>query len=198
MCRLIETIRYEEGNFYHLDYHQNRMDESIRTLYHLENQIQLARLVKGLKIPARGLYKFRLVYDSKTWESSFIPYVLKPIRKLKSVDGTGFTYPHKYENRSVIQQWQQVCSDGEEILIVQDGKITDSGYSNVLFLEGDQWITPARPLLKGTMRQYLVDIGKIKERDIFLKEISSFRKCKLINAMLQFNGPEIDVSNIVF
>jgi 4-amino-4-deoxychorismate lyase len=61
----------------------------------------------------------------------------------------------------------------------------------------DAWYTPWSALLKGTMRQKLIDNGSIIEEEIRLGDIRSFKTFKLINAMFEFDGPEIDVSQIV-
>jgi 4-amino-4-deoxychorismate lyase len=88
--------------------------------------------------------------------------------------------------------------DCDDILIVKKGNITDSSYSNIVFRRGKNWYTPWSALLKGTMRQNLIDNNKIFQEQIELEDIESFKSFKLINAMLEFDGPEIDVSNIVF
>jgi hypothetical protein len=47
------------------------------------------------------------------------------------------------------------------------------------------------------MRQRLISDKKIFEDDISVSDLSKYQKVKLINSMLLFNGPEIDVSQIV-
>ena len=51
---------------------------------------------------------------------------------------------------------------------------------------------------KGTQRQKLIELNEIDQEEITAKDIRSFDTFKLINAMLEFDGPEIDVKNIVF
>jgi len=67
-----------------------------------------------------------------------------------------------------------------------------------VFYDGLRWITPAQPLLKGTMRQQLLDAGVIHEDAIRAAQIPLFKKVRLINALLGFDGPELSVSEIVF
>jgi 4-amino-4-deoxychorismate lyase len=55
--------------------------------------------------------------------------------------------------------------------------------SNIIFFDGLSWVTPARPLLKGTCRERLLASGLILERDISVNDLSGFTGCKLINAM---------------
>lgn len=89
---------------------------------------------------------------------------------------------------------KQSCDD---ILIVKNGFVTDSSISNIIFFDGYKWVTPDTPLLKGTMRQFLLEAAEIKEETITVQNLTTFTSFRLINAMLGFDGPEIDVSKIV-
>jgi 4-amino-4-deoxychorismate lyase len=75
--------------------------------------------------------------------------------------------------------------------------VTDSSYSNILFKRGKHWYSPWSVLLKGTMRAQLLERDQVREEEIRIEDIKTFETFKLINAMLEFEGPEIDVSNIV-
>ncbi|MEQ1586514.1 MAG: hypothetical protein ABL895_11590, partial [Cyclobacteriaceae bacterium] len=59
------------------------------------------------------------------------------------------------------------------------------------------WYTPASYLLKGTMRQSLLDAGLIKEATINHANYTQFESCKIINAMLGMEAEEIPVSSIL-
>jgi hypothetical protein len=47
------------------------------------------------------------------------------------------------------------------------------------------------------MRQKLIDDNTIIPEEITLEDLSSFQSFKLINAMIEFDSPEIEVSQIV-
>ena len=65
-------------------------------------------------------------------------------------------------------------------------------------LRGKRWFTPWSALLKGTIRTKLIERNLLYEEEIRVEDISSFESFKLINAMIEFDSPEIEVSNIVF
>ena len=87
-------------------------------------------------------------------------------------------------DRDKLIQLQQSKGTCDEILIYQNGRITDTSYSNVVFYDGNQYITPSTYLLNGTKRRYLLERGIIKEQDIGLGDLPRFRYLFLINAML--------------
>jgi 4-amino-4-deoxychorismate lyase len=47
-------------------------------------------------------------------------------------------------------------SKTEEIIIVKNNCITDTSYTNLLFLKDEKWYTPSTYLLNGVMRQHLL------------------------------------------
>jgi 4-amino-4-deoxychorismate lyase len=197
MFRLLESIRLENRNFHRLSYHQQRMDRSVKELSGQKNSINLFQDLKKYNPPKTGLYKCRVVYSTEIESVEFIPYVIKPVNSLKVVYDQEIEYTHKHQDRTSIGRLfsqRQFCDD---ILIIRNGLVTDSSYSNIIFYDGVNWITPNAPLLKGTMRQFLLDTAEIKAAPVPVQDIPSFKTFRLINAMLAFDGPEIDVSKIV-
>jgi len=77
--------------------------------------------------------------------------------------------------------------------------VTDSFAANLLFFDGETWVTPDSPLLKGTKRQFLIDQGIIFEKKIREEDIRNYLKVGLINAMIGFEEmPVIAVEKICF
>jgi len=174
------------------------MDRSVEELFGQKNSINLFESLKKYKLPSKiGLYKCRVVYTTQIESVEFIPYEVKSVNSLKVVYDQEIEYAHKYTDRNkigVLFNQRQYCDD---ILIIKNGFVTDSSYSNIIFYDGINSITPSTPLLKGTMRQFLLDTAEIKAGPISVQDIPSFKSFRLINAMLAFDGPEIDVSKIV-
>jgi len=198
MSRLIESIRLENGRFHRLQYHQARVNKAFTEIHQTSDPINLFDHLQKTERPKIGLFKCRVVYDTIIQSVEFIPYVPKFSSTLKIVYHNEIKYDHKFEDRTLIHslfEQRQFCDD---ILIVKNGMVTDSSYSNIIFFDGYQWITPNTPLLTGTMRQMLVDAGELKEQTVSVQDIQSFKSFRLINAMLGFDGPEIEVSGIVF
>jgi 4-amino-4-deoxychorismate lyase len=198
MCRLIESIKLLDGKFHNLSYHEERMMSSLRKLFGHNELIDLQVYLNSKRFPRKGFYKSRIVYDHRTMEIEFTPYVARPVQNLKVIEDDGIEYDLKLADRSAIDRLFQRRGRCDDILIVRNGRVTDSSISNVVFRKGSDWFTPRSPLLKGTMRQNLLDQKNIREEEISKKDIRSFETFKTINAMLEFDSPEIEVSNIVF
>jgi 4-amino-4-deoxychorismate lyase len=197
MSLLIESIKLLDGNFFNLFYHEQRMIRSLNQLCGIHDEINLEEFLKNLNYPTKGLYKCRIIYDENSREVEFHPYSWKPVNSLKIIEHDRISYEFKYTDRKTIDRLYSLRKECDDILIVKRGQVTDSSSSNIVFKKGNTWYTPWSALLKGTQRQKLIDENKIVEEEIRLEDIASFDTFKLINAMLEFDGPEISVKNIL-
>ncbi|MBP7301015.1 MAG: aminotransferase class IV, partial [Akkermansia sp.] len=85
----------------------------------------------------------------------------------------------------------------EEALILRNGMVTDTRYSNVVFGDGASWITPETFLLPGTKRAFLLSRGDIRECSVRAEDIGKFRFCSLINAMLDPGDVVVRTEDII-
>ncbi len=201
MFPLIESIRLCDGEFARLAYHERRMIDSLETAFGVRPDFSLEKLLRACPSPPRGLYKCRLSYGVEDLQLrhtvEFVPYRHPRISSLKVVDGNGVDYTCKYADRRAIDELFKKRDSCDDILIVQSGRISDTSFANIVFRQAGKWYTPSTPLLWGTMRQNLLDRGYIVEADIGISDIRAFEAWKPVNAMLEFDAPEFDVSAIV-
>jgi 4-amino-4-deoxychorismate lyase len=198
MSLLIESIKLLDGELFNLSYHEQRMNRSLKALCGTEDFFDLALFLEKCDNPVKGFFKCRITYDDQVQDVEFLPYEPRPVQTLKIVESDSIEYEFKYKDRSKIDKLFKRRDGCDDILIVKDDLVTDSSYSNVVFRKGTKWITPWSALLKGTMRQSLIEQNLIQEEDIRVEDIRDFDSCRIINAMLGFDAQEIDVKNIVF
>ena len=106
-----------------------------------------------------------------------------------------YQYPFKSENRLWINHFNST-SDNEPIFI-QNGKITDASYANLIFLKDEKWFTPKNYLLNGTKRQLLLKENKIQEIEITKENLLQFTHFKLINSMLGFDESDVYSTKLI-
>lgn len=198
MSLLLETIKLQDGEYQNLFYHEQRMNRSLKTLCGEFDHFDLEEFLKHLEKPVQGLFKCRIVYDERSKEVEFLPYTPKPVNSLRVIEHDRISYEFKYADRKTIDKLYELRHASDDILIVKRGLVTDSSYANIVFRRGKHWYTPWSALLKGTQRTKLLEHDIIQEEEIRVEDIETFETFKLINAMLEFESPEIDVSNIVF
>lgn len=183
MSRLIETLKIKEGEVYNIDFHNRRMNSARRKLFGCKDEIDLSGELRAA--PSQGLIKCRVLYDSTIHEIQFIPYVLPVIHSLQVVRNGQIEYPFKYENRKALEALFEQKKQSDDMLIIKNGQATDTYFCNVVFEKSDGLLyTPANCLLKGTKRQQLLELGKIKERPIKETDIPGYERVYLINALI--------------
>ena len=115
-----------------------------------------------------------------------IPHAISEIDGFQLVENNKFEYRFKYSDRKELEYMKKKAKT-EEIIIVQNRKITDTSYSNLLFLKEKQWFTPTSYLLNGVQRQHLLSKKAIKETEITLDNIKEFTHFQLINSLNDFD-----------
>ncbi len=182
MSQFIESIKIKNQKAQLLTYHQRRMNQTFKH-FGKENPLDLEVIIKDLNHDENGLYKLRIVYDlNGNFRTEIVPYLFGKIKDFELVENNKIDYAFKFENRTEFNEMKK-NAEGQEIIIVKNNHITDTSYSNLLFLKGKTWYTPTTYLLNGVQRQYLLDKKKIKEIEITLDNIREFTHFQIINAM---------------
>lgn len=195
MYPLLETIRFENGEFSNIEYHFYRMKQSAIELFKVSLKFEPEQIFKEARQNVKnkdGLFKFRLEYglDKFLWE--FVPYSFPNIKTLKLIYSDDIEYSLKYSDRIKLNLLKGQKGEADDILIVKQGEITDTSFANILFYDGKQWVTPKNPLLHGTQRAFLLERNTISEEVIRVDDLSRFQKSRIVNAMIRFED-ELDV-----
>ncbi|MFN7115696.1 MAG: aminotransferase class IV [Saprospiraceae bacterium] len=196
MKTCLETIKVQNGKLYNVSYHNARLNRTRRMLFNSQYDIDLHNIIAIPDNLSENIYKCRVIYDIDIINIEFTPYQIKPIHSLQLIEANELDYSYKYLDRNVFTELLQHTT-ADDILIVKNGFLTDTSYANVVFWDGNQWLTPATPLLPGTKRQYLLDIELIKSSPLRPADLHRFSQARLINALLDLdNGPIIPIQNI--
>jgi 4-amino-4-deoxychorismate lyase len=191
----IETMRVEEGRIINLPSHVNRMRATLNEV--CGGAPELAPLLNAA-VPDDAR-KCRVVYGVEGIESvEFGAYQPRNVRTLRLVEADAdMDYHLKYADRSRLTQLLERRDGCDEVLILKNGFVTDTSYSNVVFTDGLRFVTPHTYLLPGTMRAALLRSGEIVEAPVSADDIKDYTHVALINAMLPLRRiPFIPVGNI--
>lgn len=196
MYPFIETIRIEGGKIWNLPYHQQRLNRTMAHFWPEVTAIDLEEIHKEAPL-TKEKTKVRVVYDKDgVKDVSFAEYHPLNIHSLRLVACDDIDYSYKSADRSQLQKLKEQRGDCDEIIIVKDGLLTDTSYSNIALFDGEHWYTPKHPLLKGTMRQSLMDQGLLVEKDVRANDIQNFQKVSLLNAMMPLGFLEVNTEKI--
>lgn len=186
MFQFIESICCLDRTLRNLDLHQARFEHTRQMHFPHAPFIDLAEAIQLPLDLSEGKYKVRVVYGKEIESITFESYQIKPIYRIQlhPIDKE-ITYFYKYADRWFFDEYlkETQCDD---LVLVKANYISDGIYSNLIFFNGIEWHTPRSFLLPGTMRQHLLNEGKIIEKNIKVSDLSEYYSFKRINAMMNF------------
>lgn len=178
----LETLLAEAGLFPYLPWHQRRLERTLRR-HEINRSYDLAA---SLRAPTSGRWRCRVVYDADKMQAECLPYIPRRIRTLTAVEDESIRYGDKTTDRAAIDALFALRGGADDVLIVQQGLITDTSIANVACLIDGRWLTPRVPLLQGTARARLLSEGKLAEADITLEAARLAERIAVMNALSGF------------
>ena len=194
--RFTEVIKVLDGTFHNLSLHKERMKRTSETFY----QCSINTSLEKIEVPKEfehGLVKCRISYSNKIETIEYSHYNFRNIKRLRLIKSDTIDYSFKYEDREKLNSLLDQKEDCDDILIIKNGFITDTSFSNVVLENESGLYTPSTYLLAGTKRSKLLNNGVIKEIKIQEEDLKNYSKLYLINAMIDIEDDvSIDISSI--
>lgn len=197
MSPFVETIAVRDRVPSRLSYHQARFDRTRAQTTGKEGSqktISLEEILSPLlyKLPM-GLVKLRVLYGQDVEEINWEPYTHKRVESLALVYAQGLDYRFKYRDRSALEGLFSRRGPADDIIIVNDGHISDSFAANLVFEEGSRLITPADALLPGTCRARLLAEGMVKAAHLVPQDLTRFTRVHLVSAFRDLGDCVVDL-----
>ena len=198
MFQFIESICCINKQLRNLGFHQARFDRTRNDNFTEINPILLDEIIKFPADLTDEKYKVRIVYVREIQSVEFLPYQMKSINSIQLFEiDPKINYTYKYSDRSFLDEFLKEAQT-DDLILVKSNYITDCTYSNLVFFDGENWFTPRSVLLKGTMREALLQSNQISERNIKVSDLANFKSFKRINAMMNLEeSEEFDVRLLI-
>lgn len=200
MSLLLETIKVANRQLINVAYHNARLNASRAAIFGALGSWDLSSIIKIPDHLTDETYKCRVEYGRDIELVEFIPYQQRMVKMLYLVEANEINYSHKYTERKALNDLKPQIDDSpnSDILIVKNGLITDTSYSNIVFFNGTSWVTPDSPLLPGTKRRFYLDYQIVHEKKIEPADLKGYSHSRLINAMIDLNdSADIPIENII-
>lgn len=178
----LETILADEGRFPYLFWHQLRLEATLKR----HGVLRYFALDSLLVPPSEGRWRCRFVYDADGYEVEYLPYAPRSVFTLMPVVNETIRYRDKSTDRKALEALFAQRGDADDVLIVQDGLVTDTTIANTAFWIDGRWVTPAKPLLEGTARARLLAEGRLVRADVSLDEAMQAERVAVMNALSGF------------
>lgn len=196
MSLLFETIKCQNRQLHNLYYHNFRVRWSLENLFGVIGDFDFENIIEIPDWVGEGLYRCRVSYGEGINKVEFFEYDFKHPKIIQIDDYQSFKYDFKYENRSEFYNLLKLYPKADDVIVTQNGLLTDATYANLAFFDGTKWFTPNTYLLLGTKREYLLDNQLLTEEEIAVKDLIKFKRISFINAMRDLDlNYEFEVNN---
>ncbi|MCJ1907634.1 aminodeoxychorismate synthase component I [Planococcus ruber] len=191
--QLLESLRLEDGKYPLIDYHMERVKNSAAYFYFPGNERKLRKQLKECaKAHPKGVYKVRLLL-SKTGEIAVEAQKITPIKEpvlcqlaLEPVNSQNPFLFHKTTHREIYEQHESEVEGVFTVLLWNEqGQLTEFAIGNLVVEMNGRLYTPPveNGLLVGTYRQFLLDTGKIEEKEIHKNDLAECDAIWFINSV---------------
>jgi len=200
MPQLLETLKIQNNQAQLIDFHNQRLNTARKQIFGCKNFIDINDYINLPKDYQNNnqIIKCRVIYSVDIENITFEVYNKRAIKKLKLISVDDIDYSFKYLDRAIFDKLlkdNNIDTKIEDIIIVKNGLLTDTSFSNIVLFDGEKFFTPKTPLLNGVKRQYLITQKKIVPINISINDLHKFKQIHLINALLDLNDICININN---
>ncbi len=201
---LLETLLFEEGGYFLLDYHLNRLKISADYFLFKYDETKINNVLQNIstKLRATSKYKVRLLLNK--WGNTKVEfeeindekkYVEILLSKIERCDIEKFLY-HKTTYRPWDEELNRAKKKGfdEVIFINENDELLEGAISNIIVEKNKEVFTPPIRLgiLNGCYRKYLLENNLCKEKLLTIEDLQTADKIILCNSVRK----EISVNKI--
>lgn len=170
-----------------LNFHQLRINQTFETFYKNSIPHNLNAIIELQKFKTNTKLKLKFYYSNINFKIELHEYYPIIYQKFKLINLNSIHYPFKYTDRDVFQYYSNKSPIDETQIFIKNNEITDATHHNIAFRRNKLWITPTSCLLRGCMRQFLIESKKLTEERITISNLNQFQEFKLINALNSLN-----------
>lgn len=191
--QLLESLKLEDGQYPLIDYHMERMKNSAAYFYFPGNERKIRKQLKECaKKHSQGVYKVRLLLSKTgeiTVEAQKITPIKEPVLCKLAVEPVNSQNPflfHKTTHRQVYKQHESEVEGVFSVLLWNEHEqLTEFAIGNlVVEMKGRLYTPPVENgLLAGTYRQFLLDTGKLEEKEIHKNDLEDCEAVWFINGV---------------
>lgn len=181
---LFETLLIKEGVPQNIAYHQQRFDLACREYFNTEPFLNLIEVMIPPIMNCADTLRCRLDYNQSEYRVNFFTYMPRNIIEFQLIETQNLDYRFKYSDREFFNALP--TSENCEVIVVNNGKVSDCSIGNLLFLKQGEWFSPKDYLLKGTQLSRLLDEKRVSLCEITPENLWDFEQVMLINALNPF------------
>lgn len=203
-----ETIKVVGGKPLFLDKHLSRLKKSLK-FFEIEKDIDEEKIYAYIKSSEERNFALKLIVSDKNFIMTSRPdnyrqdnknykLILSDVRRNSSSKMIYHKSLSYYEN-IMEHRWAQDLGCDSALFINEREEVCETSFANIFFVRDGEIFTPALSsgLLKGTMRDYILEKYKVKEDIISFKDIDAYDEAFISNSLMGVRSVS-SINNVKF
>ena len=190
-----ETIKVVDGKSLFLDKHLSRLKKSLR-FFGIEKDIDEGKIYAYINSSEEKNFALKLIVSDKNFLLTSRPdnyrednknykLILSEVRRNSSSKVIYHKNLSYYEN-IMEHRWAQDQGYDSALFINEREEVCETSFANIFFVRNGEIFTPtiSSGLLKGTMRDYILESYKVKDDVISFKDIYTYDEVFISNSLM--------------
>lgn len=205
---VFETIKVVDGKPLFLDKHLSRLKKSLK-FFGIEKDIDEEKIYIYIKSSEEKNFALKLIVSDKNFiltsrsdnyrdDDKNYKLILSEVRRNSSSKIIYHKSLSYYEN-IMEHRWAQDRGYDSALFINEREEVCETSFANIFFVRNGEIFTPAisSGLLKGTMRDYILESYKVKEDVISFKDIDNYDEAFISNSLMGVRNVS-SINNVKF
>ncbi|MFR3064642.1 aminotransferase class IV [Peptoniphilus sp.] len=203
-----ETIKVVDGKPLFLDKHLSRLKKSLR-FFEIEKDIDEGKIYAYINSSEEKNFALKLIVSDKNFiftsrsdnyrdDDKNYKLILSEVRRNSSSKVIYHKSLSYYEN-IMEHRWAQNQGYDSALFINEREEVCETSFANIFFVRNGEIFTPyiSSGLLKGTMRDYILESYKVKEDVISFKDIDTYDEVFISNSLMGVRNVSL-INNVNF
>lgn len=205
---VFETIKIVDGKPLFLDKHLSRLKKSLR-FFEIEKDIDEGKIYAYINSSEEKNFALKLIVSDENFiltsrsdnyrdDDKNYKLILSEVRRNSSSKIIYHKSLSYYEN-IMEHRWAQDRGYDSALFINEREEVCETSFANIFFVRNGEIFTPniSSGLLKGTMRDYILESYKVKEDVISFKDIDNYDEAFISNSLMGVRNVS-SINNVKF
>ncbi len=203
-----ETIKVVDGKPLFLEKHLKRLKSSLK-FFEIEKDIEEEKILEYIESSEEKNFALKLIVSDKNFIlTSREDNYRKDNKKFKLIvsdvwrNSSSKMIYHKslsyYEN-IMEHRWSLDKGYDSSLFINERGEVCETSFANIFFVRDGEIFTPviSSGLLKGTMRDFIIENYQVREEIIYLDDLKKFDEAFISNSLMGVRNVSL-INDIIF
>ena len=203
-----ETIKVVDGRPLFLDKHLDRLKKSLK-FFEIEKDIEEKKILEYIKSSDDKNFALKLIVSDKNFiltgrednyrkDNKRFKLIVSEVRRNSSSKMIYHKSLSYYEN-NMEHRWSLDKGYDSALFINERGEVCETSFANIFFVKDGEIFTPviSSGLLKGTMRDFIMENYKVREEIILLDDLKKFDEAFISNSLMGVRNVSL-INNIIF